>query len=372
MNRDADATSNDPKGFSQSFPQDVWDWLFPNPASDNFGVPSGEGTTDLLGSDGSGDSERNVNSGNQRNADTQNVMLTNLSQPNLSSTQSDVEASTQSHVGDTVSFEFGEMSAVQDRFHALLKRRLRDEIERNPPLFPWESDICDYEPEVLDWEPSQLVPVSIWLKQIQERLPVPMSDQMVAELFSRCQTVVHGSLQQGAKLVQAVESLFPGQDQTLNYLARLVLTPSFRDGSDKLQTDGFPSHYDVATPEQQMALSLIAVSEILESLTLHVSATSPNATRQWATSTGDIQVTVQYQEQHQGQQVSRLRVESLVPCQGHLTLQGMAGETMTHRDDAGCMSLELFDVEPNQTYRLTVQLADGAKSPLVFSIQVDS
>ena len=364
MNRDADATSNAPQGDSQSFPQDVWNWLFPNPASDNFSMPSGEGTNDLFGSDGSGDADRNVDSGHQHNADTQNVMLTNLSQPNLTS-------STQSHVGDTVSFEFGEMSAVQDRFHALLKRRLRDEIERNPPLFPWESDLCDYEPEVLDWEPTQLVPVSIWLKQVQERLPVPMSDQLLADLFSRCQDVVHGSLQQGVKLVQAVESLFPGQEQTLNYLARLVLTPSFRDGSDKLRTEGFPSHYDVATPEQQMALSLIAVSEILESLTLHVSATSPNATRQWATSTGDIQVSVQYQDQHQGQQVSRLRVESLVPCPGHLTLQGMAGETMTHRDEAGCMSVELFDVEPNQTYRLTVQLADGAKSPLVFSIQVD-
>ena len=360
MNRDADATSNAPKGFSQSFPQDVWDWLFP-PTSDNFVEPSGEGTVDLVGSDGSEDSDRNVNSVNQLNADTQNVMLTNLSQPNPSSTQS--------HVGDTVSFEFGEMSAVQDRFHALLKRRLRDEIERNPPLFPWESDLCDYEPEVLDWEPAQLVPVSIWLKQIQERLPVPMSDQLLADLFSRCQEVVHGSLQQGTKLVQAVESLFPGQEQTLNYLARLVLTPSFRDGSDKLRTDGFPTHYDVATPEQQMALSLIAVSEILESLTLHVSADSPNSTRQWTTSTGDIQVSVQYQDQ--GQQTSRLRVESQVPCPGHLTLQGMAGETMTHRDDAGCMSVELFDVEPNQTYRLTVQLADGAKSPLVFSIQVD-
>ena len=72
------------------------------------------------------------------------------------------------------------------------------------------------------------------------------------------------------------------------------------------------------------------------------------------------------------QQSSRLRVESLIPCPGHLTLQGMAGETITNRDDAGCMSVELFDVKPNQTYRLTVQLADGAKSPLVFSIQVDA
>ncbi|MEM9213503.1 MAG: PatU [Cyanobacteria bacterium P01_F01_bin.150] len=361
MNRDADATSNSPEEFSQSSIQELWNWLFPNPTPDDFNVPSGEGTGDLLGSDGSGDSDRNVNSRNRPNADTQNVMLTNLSQPNLSSTQSSI--------GDTVSFEFGEMSAVQDRFYALLKRRLRDEIERNPPLFPWENDLCDYEPEVLDWEPAQLVPVSIWLKQIQERLPVPMSDQLLAVLFSRCQDVVHGSLQQGAKLVQAVEDLFPGQEQTLNYLARLVLTPSFRDGSDRLQTEGFPTHYNVATTEQQMALSLIAVSEILESLTLHVSATSPDATRQWTTSTGTIQVSVQYQ--HQEQQASRLRVESSIPCPGHLKLQGMSGETMTHRDDAGCISVELFDVEPNQTYRLTVQLEDGAKSPLVFSIQVD-
>ncbi|NJR51387.1 MAG: hypothetical protein HC780_19205 [Leptolyngbyaceae cyanobacterium CSU_1_3] len=33
----------------------------------------------------------------------------------------------------------GEIPAVQDRFHALLKRRLQFEIEQKPPLFPWEK-----------------------------------------------------------------------------------------------------------------------------------------------------------------------------------------------------------------------------------------
>ena len=349
MNRDADAA------------KDFLEWLLHDPNSETCLEASGEDTSDRAGEYRSGVTDRDVKPVTQPIAETQNVMLTNLSQPNQpSSTHSDVE--------DVLSFEFGEMSAVQDRFNALLKRRLRDEIERNPPLFPWENEICDYEPETLDWESTQLVPVSVWLKQIQERLPVPMPDQLLASLFGRCQEVVHGSLQQGAKLVQAVETLFPGEEEMLNYLARLVLMPSFRDGSDKLQTDGFPAHYDVAAPVQQMALSLIAASQILESLTLRVSADCPCAERQWSTPSGDITVTVH----HQTQPTSRLRIESHVPCSSHLSLQGAAGEASTHRDGEGCMSVELFDVSPNQTYRLTVQLADGAKAPLVFSIHVDA
>ena len=42
-------------------------------------------------------------------------------------------------------FKSGERPAVQDRFYSLIKHRLRAEIERNPPRFPWETEALEYE-----------------------------------------------------------------------------------------------------------------------------------------------------------------------------------------------------------------------------------
>jgi hypothetical protein len=41
----------------------------------------------------------------------------------------------------------GEIPAVQDRFHALLKRRLLIEAQQKPPVFPWEKEAVDYDAE---------------------------------------------------------------------------------------------------------------------------------------------------------------------------------------------------------------------------------
>ncbi|MEL6556175.1 MAG: hypothetical protein AAFQ63_22370, partial [Cyanobacteria bacterium J06621_11] len=48
------------------------------------------------------------------------------------------------------SFYFGEIHAVQERYHSLLKQRLHSEYEKNPPLFPWETEISEYPAEVAD------------------------------------------------------------------------------------------------------------------------------------------------------------------------------------------------------------------------------
>ncbi|NET51319.1 MAG: hypothetical protein F6K09_22110, partial [Merismopedia sp. SIO2A8] len=123
MNRDADTA------------QKFLEWLLRNPTSDQPLEPSGEGARTPTGADESTGLDhpevidQKVKPVTQRIAETPNVMLTNLSQPNpISSAPSEGE--------DALSFEFGEMFAVQDRFHALLKNRLRAEIERKPPLFP--------------------------------------------------------------------------------------------------------------------------------------------------------------------------------------------------------------------------------------------
>ncbi|MGK7891681.1 MAG: hypothetical protein AB4042_20315 [Leptolyngbyaceae cyanobacterium] len=353
MNRDADVA------------QEFLAWLLQNPTSDQPLEPSGDLTGDTTSAHEStgvhtsevlNPTDHTMNPAH-RHDETQNAMLTNFSQPHWPS-------SVQPNVEDALLFELGDMSAVQDRFYAVLKRRLRAEIQQNPPLFPWESEILAYE---TDSVPATVVPVAAWMKQIQDRLPVPMSEQTLATLFSQCQTMVHRSLQQGAKLVQTVESLFPGEDEMLTYLARLVLAPSFRDGGDRLPTDGFPVHYDVATPVQQMALSLITVSEIFDALTLKVSQQQPRAVQQWPTGDSSIDISVVYKSQAT---TPHLRVEGRLPGAGHLVLSGSAGEARSHRSEAGCTCVELFDTQPGQVYQLTIQLNDDAQSPLVLAVQV--
>lgn len=104
---------------------------------------------------------------------------------------------------EEASFEFGDKPTVQDRFQAVIKRRLRAEIERNPPRFPWETGAYRYDAEVPD--------TPVWMAQLQElNLPIALPELVLTRLFEQCQTVVQSSLREGAKLVQAVESLFPG------------------------------------------------------------------------------------------------------------------------------------------------------------------
>jgi hypothetical protein len=260
-------------------------------------------------------------------------------------------------------FEPGETPAVQDRFHSLLKNRLRNEIERHPPVFPWETDGYEYDAEFLD---AERVPAGNWLTQLRAlNLPVPMPERVLTELFSQCQAVMQLSLQEGTKLVRAVETLFPGQDAALNQLAGFVLAAPSRSGAIAPLKNGsskFPADYDSATAAQQMALSLLAAREIIESLTLSVSAGQP-VERQWQMTGGTLSLVAAYDAS-----TRRVRVEGQLPCAGKVDLKGVMTQATAQRSDAGSFSLELFDLEPNQSYLLDVQLAGAENSSVIFAV----
>lgn len=259
------------------------------------------------------------------------------------------------------SLEFGDIPAVQDRFHALLKRRLRAEIERNPPRFPWETESFDYEIEYTDGSAPDLVPAHLWTTQIHHlALPVPMPEQLLTQLFEQCRTVVQLSLQEGAKLVQAVEALFPDNVGTLNQLASLVLAAPPRSGKPATASDTskFPSHYDAATPTQQMALSLIAAQEILESMTLKVSAEQAVVERNWLTDLGMLKLRAVYQPESQ-----QLHIQAEMPASGNLRLQTAETQSSTECLDAGSWRA---DITLQTQARLEVQLGDTTQPPLVF------
>lgn len=344
MNRDAEATNN------------FWAWLFQDPSLANQSSSGSQSSsnTGLRGSDMT-DLHRNTTT---RSIAEENVMnLSNLSRPYSDSpSEPSLEPSSSFYVGD--------LPAVQDRFHALLKRRLRAEIAQKPPLFPWESDTINYESESEDLAAAEYVPMKGWVQQIQDRLPVPMTEEFLAGLLQHCQALVHSSLQRGVQLVNAVESLFPDESQTLNHLAGLVLTSPAR--SPELQSvSGYPSHYEDATPVQKMALSLLAAQEIMDNLTLVVSAKHPTDSRHIQTDYGTLSIHTLFENQ-----ASRLKVEAQLPGGGRLQLSSSEGQSSAHRDQPGALSAELFDVRGDRTYFLEVQLDTNEPLSLKFAVKL--
>lgn len=261
-------------------------------------------------------------------------------------------------------FRSGERPAVQDRFYNLMKHRLRAEIEQNPPRFPWETEPLDYEEQA-----EAVAPAPVWTTQLQTlSLPVPMPDAVLTQLFDHCQSIVQSSLKEGAKLVQAVADLFPNKTDALNQLAGLVLTTPYRSGSSLPQSGsqpgaGLPGHYDQATEPQQMALSLLAARTILDATTFRLSASQPKVERQWQSAVGMLTLEAQYVPQE-----NRVRIFGQLPGQGSIYLKGKAAEAIAQCAYAGELGVELSQLEPNQTYSLTVQLENTDQPPLVFAV----
>lgn len=259
-------------------------------------------------------------------------------------------------------FKPGENPAVQERFYSLLKHRLRAEIEQKPPRFPWETEICDYDSE----QSEQLVPdrvPQLWAAQMQSlSLPVPMPDALLTQLFEQCQSVVQLSLREGEKLIQAVKDLFPEQSDTLNQLAGLVLASPYRGGVITRPQMGFPSHYDQATPAQQIALSLLAARSILEATTFRLSVNQQSLDRQWQTALGLLTLTAEYQPLE-----NRVRIQAHLPCQGSLSFRSEKAEAIAQSAHAGQLDVVLSHLELNQAYALEVRL-ETDQPPIEFAI----
>lgn len=257
---------------------------------------------------------------------------------------------------------------LQDRFQALVKRRLQKELQDNPPLFPWETEISDCES---DAEPASLSPNQFWTTQLQRlRLPVPIPPDIFAQLVDCCQAVVQSSIASPIKLVRAVERLFPGQSQILHQFASVVLASGSCDSKDRIDLSAaetnFPTCYEAATPTEQMVLLLIAARQIIGSLTLTLSPHQPIVESEWLTAVGDLVLRAEYQVERR--LFACLRVQGRFPCGGSLKLQVGQACAIASRPDAGQLSVELSDLELNQTYPLEVLCPHLNDNPLIFGI----
>ncbi|OUL32562.1 PatU [Nostoc sp. T09] len=267
--------------------------------------------------------------------------------------------------GTPQTFQLGEIPTVQERFQAVLKRRLQIQIQNQPPLFPWESQLIDY-PDYADEQSIALVPTWGWVAQQSKlNLPIALPESIFRQLLQKCQLLLTSSLPLGAKLVQAVEDLFPNDSQALNDIAGLVLRSTYRS-VDALETmPNIQSDYSDLRERQQMALSLLAAKQLLDNLTLPLSATNPVIEREWLTTVGVLNLKVEYQSQGQ---MGKLRVQGELPTKGILTLRGKGTESVVQSSDSGSLSVELHCRQLNQTYTLEVDFPEIDQQPLLFVI----
>ncbi|MGB7085733.1 MAG: hypothetical protein WBD47_09265, partial [Phormidesmis sp.] len=269
------------------------------------------------------------------------------------------------------SFNFGEIHAVQERFQALLKQRLRLEYENKPPLFPWESEVSEYPAEVADFAPVGVAAISpVWRTHVSAlKVPGLLPTALLDALFERCQKIARSPLKQGVRLVQVVEDLFPDQSDILEPIADMVLVPAYR--SDRTTQEAIIQElvnvaggYSSAMPEQQIALSMLAAQEILGALTFSVEAGEPQQTRNWVTPNGVLEMTVAWQSDH-------LTVNAVLPEGGQICLCDGDVENLAMRSQPGALHIVLAHPTPGKTYVLEVSLKGDAQ-PLNFAIHVSA
>ncbi|MEH2375960.1 PatU [Nostoc sp.] len=269
--------------------------------------------------------------------------------------------------GKPQTFQLGEIPTVQDRFQAVLKRRLQIQVQDHPPLFPWETHLIEY-PDFIDEPSMTLVPTWGWMvQQSKLNLPRPLPERVFRQLLEQCQALVTSSVPLGAKLVQAVENFFPNDSQALNDIAGLVLRSTYRSVNTLETLPNLQSDYSDLQPRQQMALSLLAAKQLLENLTLPVSATSPVVERQWLTSVGTLNIKVEYQSLGK---LTKLLVQAELPVKGTLTLRGSGTLAMTTSSTSGYLSVELGCEQLHPSYTLEVEFPEIDQQSLLFVISL--
>ncbi|HEY9297191.1 MAG TPA: hypothetical protein VIQ31_12635, partial [Phormidium sp.] len=171
-----------------------------------------------------------------------------------------------------------------------------------------------------------------------------------------------------AKLVRTVEALFPSHSQLLKKFAHKILSFSqnlaqvdFSQANSK-----FPASYEAAKENERMVLLLLAAKQIFGFLTLALSPTHKLVERQWLSELG--MLTVQAEYKLEAQLIKSMRIQCLFPCGGILKLQGGQALTQSERPDPGYLSVELFDLAPNQSYPVEVRFHEIANNSLIFAI----
>ena len=121
----------------------------------------------------------------------------------------------------------------------------------------------------------------------------------------------------------------------------------------------------MATPTQQMQLSLLAARQILNGLTLSLNLSGPVVHREWLTRAGKLIVEANY---YIRDAVSCLEIQAQMPCAGRLKLTGDAQEAIAQRENPGSLTVELSDIQALQTYPLAIEFPTESTTPLILAV----
>lgn len=194
-----------------------------------------------------------------------------------------------------------------------------------------------------------------------------LPERLLDNLFERCQEIARSPIKQGVRLVRAVEDFFPDHSDLLEPIANMVLVPAYR--SDRAAQAAViqdlataAGGYDLALPEQQIALSMLAAQEILGALTLCVDTDKPQVDRHWVTAWGVLKLSVSYA-------ASQLIVAAVLPKGGEVCLSAGDVEQRARRSQPGLLEVVWTNPAVERPYSLEVSLV-GEDQPLNFFINV--
>lgn len=282
------------------------------------------------------------------------------------------------------SFAMGDLPTVQQHFQTLIRNRIRTEMHRRPPRFPWEPPSVaiedlhyqdDFQTEVQHQQRS-------WLPQLSRLLPIQVPETVLLQLFAACTANVGSVHPQSRKMVDAVRSVFPDYWSTLNEVVnRIRLSPALMGARDAAQTRAeqqrlaqvLPADYEQASLEQQMAIAVILAKTLLDQLSLQLSPYRTTQSCTWSSYWGDIQVQAHLDRAlatrpPSSRSTGPLTVTLVLPIGGSLTVKTPGDSSTQQLAQAGELRLTLPRVTWGQTYVLELQLHHPEASPLQLAV----
>jgi hypothetical protein len=256
------------------------------------------------------------------------------------------------------------MNAIEARFQSLLKDRLLQEIESHPPRFPWETGSEVY---LTDGQPEQEPVTPLWQPQLAAfNIPFKMPEPMLSNLMRSCSEAMRSLEPQGAKLVQAVQELFPVEQLMLHQMAQWVMATPDRSGPAAVLTGDFQTSSD----QQQIAMSMIAAKAILEQLTINVSAKAPTQF-EWQTAVGAIAIKASYGNNQGSELGHKVHLSVYLPQGGQVVWETAQGSASASRIYPGELGLILVDCQKGGIYPVTITLNQASQEPLTVAIALD-
>ncbi|EDX83783.1 hypothetical protein S7335_1480 [Synechococcus sp. PCC 7335] len=255
------------------------------------------------------------------------------------------------------------------------------EYAKKPPLFPWESELCEYPTEAdlasADSAMSTDEAIALW-KQHLSSLDVPklLPESVLSALIRQCQNIIRPPAQRGIQLVRVVEPFFPVQNSTLESIANIVLAPVYRSDNETKaavleQITKLANDYDSASVEQQIALLMIAAQEMLEAMTLSLSKQKPEDTREWITAHGMMRLSTKYIATAK----NRLTITAMLPKAGHLRLLcngSVEKQTFCSQPDLLALSWHIPNFEKTYLLEVFLDTEDTEKTTLNFVVRLES